>query len=95
MVGDIETGSLHGNVTVGNSQDGGYTPGDFVIGSAYDGTMRLTDEDGYDGRIVIAGGLTNSGRIEITGRSLGSIDLGGDLVAPAHAFSHEIGRCSR
>ena len=87
MYGDIVTGSLDGDVTVGDTW-GGRTHGDFRIYNDYDGTMCLIDPTGYDGHIFIAGGLVDSGRIEVAGANFGSIDLGGDLVTPARIISH-------
>lgn len=63
MVGDINTGLLNGNVTIGQTPLGA-THGDIRIGVGlgvgYSGTIQINDTDpvGYDGRIHIGGDLT-------------------------------------
>lgn len=84
MWGDLHVGALNGDVLVGDTPQGAYTPGEFFIGSSYGGSMHFTDPGGFDGTIKIGGDFTGS--LTVDGKMYGDIEIDGDLrVGDANA----------
>jgi hypothetical protein len=83
MRGDIDTGVLVGNVTVGEGISG-RTAGDFIIHSGYAGMMVFAALQGYGGHVHIQGDFT--GTINVNGSMFGQIEIDGDMIAPCRLY---------
>ena len=75
FAGNLEIGSFDGDLTVGNYGGASRTPGDLIIGDDYDGTILITDEDGFNGTVRVDGDFT--GYFSVVDDMFGSIEICG------------------